>query len=67
MYTIALSRIHWDQATKDYVAKRTSQGRTKKEIIRSLKRYITRQIFRMLAVNSKGLSGALVLPQVTVP
>ncbi|MBT2588344.1 hypothetical protein [Arthrobacter sp. ISL-95] len=37
-----------DPATKDYVAKRTSQGRTKKEIIRSLKRYITRQIHRTL-------------------
>lgn len=37
-----------DQATKDYVARRTSQGRTKKEIIRSLKRYIIRQIFRHL-------------------
>lgn len=48
MYTIALSRIHWDQATKVYVAKRTSQGRTKKEIIRILKRYITRQLFRTL-------------------
>ncbi len=35
-------------ATKDDVAKRTSQGRTKKEIIRSLKRYITRQIYRTL-------------------
>ncbi|WP_244516969.1 transposase [Arthrobacter alpinus] len=48
LYTIALSRIHWDQVTKDYVSKRTSQGRTKKEIIRSLKRYITRQIYRTL-------------------
>lgn len=48
LYTIALIRMHWDQTTKDYVAKRTSQGRTKKEIIRSLKRYITRQLFRTL-------------------
>lgn len=48
IYTIALIRMNRDQATRDYVAKRTSQGRTKKEIIRSLKRYITRQIFRHL-------------------
>ncbi|MEV7474190.1 IS110 family transposase [Pseudarthrobacter oxydans] len=52
IYTIALIRMNRDQATRDYVAKRISQGRTKKEIIRSLKRYITRQIFRHL--NSKG-------------
>lgn len=48
IYTIALIRMNRDQATKDYVARRTSQGRTKKEIIRSLKRYITRQIYRTL-------------------
>lgn len=48
IYTIALIRINRDPATRDYVAKRTSQGRTKKEIIRSLKRYITRQIYRTL-------------------
>ncbi|WP_426303191.1 hypothetical protein [Arthrobacter sp. R-11] len=42
IYTIALIRMNRDLATKDYVAKRTSKGRTKKEIIRSLKRYISR-------------------------
>lgn len=45
IYTIALIRMNRDQATRDYVAKRTSQGRTKKEIIRSLERYIARQIY----------------------
>jgi transposase len=48
IYTIALIRMNRDSATKDYVAKRTSEGRTKKEIIRSLKRCITRQISRIL-------------------
>ncbi|MBD1539537.1 IS110 family transposase [Arthrobacter sp. S13_S34] len=48
IYTIALIRINRDPATREYVTKRTSQGRTKKEIIRSLKRYITRQIYRAL-------------------
>lgn len=49
IYTIALIRMNRHSATRDYVAKRTSQGRTKKEIIRSLKRYITRQIYRTLS------------------
>jgi transposase len=53
IYTIALIRINRDPATRDYVAKRTSQGRTKKEIIRSLKRYITRQIYRTLNAASE--------------
>lgn len=46
LYTIALIRMNRVPNTRSYVAKRTSQGRTKKEIIRSLKRYITRQIYR---------------------
>lgn len=45
IYTIALIRMNRDQATREYVARRTRQGRSKKEIIRSLKRYITRQIY----------------------
>jgi transposase len=48
IHTIALVRMRVDDATKAYVARRTAEGRTKKEIIRSLKRYITRQLFRAL-------------------
>ncbi len=33
------------QPTKDYIARRTAQGRTKQEIIRCLKRYIARELF----------------------
>ena len=32
-----------------YVAKRTAEGKTKKEIIRCLKRYIAREGYRVLA------------------
>jgi transposase len=38
-----------DPATRTYVARRKAEGRTTKEIMRALKRYITRQIFRTLA------------------
>ena len=34
-----------DPRTRDYVARRTTQGRTKKEIIRCLKRYIARELY----------------------
>lgn len=33
------------QPTKDYIARRTAEGRTKQEIIRCLKRYIARELF----------------------
>ena len=38
-----------DPATRAYVARRHIEGRTTKEIVCSLKRYITRQLFRTLA------------------
>ncbi len=47
--TVVLVHMRRDQATRDYVARRKAEGRTTKEIMRALKRYITRQIFRTLA------------------
>lgn len=49
MSSIALTRMSHDHATRDYVARRRAEGRTNKEIRRSLKRYITRQVYRCLA------------------
>jgi transposase len=36
------------QPTKDYVARRTAEGKTKTEIMRCLKRYIARETFTLL-------------------
>jgi transposase len=36
------------RAVRSYVARRTAEGRTKKEILRCLKRYIAREIFPYL-------------------
>lgn len=47
--TIVIVRMRVDPATRAYVARRRAEGRTTKEIMRSLKRYITRQLFRTLA------------------
>ncbi|MEV4279996.1 transposase [Actinoplanes xinjiangensis] len=48
LYTVALVRMGHDARTRDYVTRRTSEGRTKREIMRNLKRYISRQLFRTL-------------------
>lgn len=48
MNTIVLTRMRTDPATRAYVERRTAEGRTKKEITRSLKRYVTRQVHRTL-------------------
>jgi transposase len=45
LYRIVLCRLRWDPTTRDYVERRTKQGRTKPEIIRCLKRYIAREVF----------------------
>jgi transposase len=37
-----------DSATRAYVDRRRAEGRTTKEIRRSLKRYLARQIYRLL-------------------
>ncbi len=41
-----------DQRTKDYVAKRTAEGLSKKEIIRCLKRAIVREVYRVVCAQS---------------
>jgi transposase len=48
LHTIVLSRIRYDQATRAYVARRTTEGKTSREIKRCLKRYIARDLYRLL-------------------
>lgn len=48
LWVIAFSRSTTDQRTLDYIAKRTAEGKTRKEILRCLKRYIARATFRKL-------------------
>ncbi|MGC4795668.1 transposase [Micromonospora saelicesensis] len=49
LYTVALVRMGHDSRTRDYVARRTAEDRTKREVMRNLKRYISRQLFRTLS------------------
>jgi len=43
-----LVRLRWHQPTRDYAARRTTEGKTKKEITRCLKRYVAREVFALL-------------------
>jgi transposase len=49
LYRIVLVRLSHDQATKDYMAKRVKDGKSKKEVIRCLKRYVAREVFAVLS------------------
>jgi transposase len=48
LYVVAFGRMSHDERTKAYVARRTAEGKSKKEIIRCLKRYIARELYRIL-------------------
>lgn len=48
MYTIARSRMIYDPATIAYDERRTSEGKTLREIRRCVKRFIARPLFRRL-------------------
>jgi transposase len=48
LYILAVTRMAWDPATRAYVTRRTTEGKTKKEIIRCLKRHIAREIYKLL-------------------
>ena len=45
---IVVIRLRWHQPTRDYLARRTRQGKSKPEIIRCLKRYVAREVFAVL-------------------
>jgi transposase len=48
LYRIVITRLRWHQPTKDYMTRRTKEGKSKKEIIRCLKRYVAREVFAAL-------------------
>lgn len=48
LHTVAIVRMSHDETTKKYVARRLSEGKTKREAIRCLKRYLARDIYRLL-------------------
>ena len=48
LHTIALVRLRYDPATRAYADRRTAEGKTDREIKRCLKRYIARDLYRLL-------------------
>jgi transposase len=48
LHTIALVRMRYDTRTRDYVIRRTAEGMSKKDILRCLKRFIAREVYKYL-------------------
>jgi transposase len=43
-----LSRLRWDHRTRDYRNRRIAEGKTPREVIRCLKRYIARELYQLI-------------------
>src|SRR5215203_4001101 len=48
LYMTCLARMRRDPRTQEYVARRTQEGKSKREIIRCLKRSVAREVYRVL-------------------
>ncbi len=48
LHLICVVRMRVDERTRRYAARRASEGKSKKEIIRCLKRYVAREVYRVL-------------------
>jgi transposase len=49
LHMICVVRMGSDRRTQQYVARRTAEGKSKWEIMRCLKRYIAREVYRVMA------------------
>jgi transposase len=49
LYRVVVVRLRYDRRTQEYMARRTTEGKSKAEIIRCLKRYVAREVFAVLA------------------
>jgi transposase len=48
LYRAVIVRMRWHEPTIAYVKRRTTEGLSKREIIRCLKRYLAREVFKLL-------------------
>jgi hypothetical protein len=63
LWVVVMSRMAKDATTRAYVERRTQQGLSKREIVRCLKRYVARQIYRtMLPLIQQATTPAVVSP-----
>ncbi|TPF79105.1 MULTISPECIES: IS110 family transposase [unclassified Bifidobacterium] len=63
LHRIAIVRLRYHQPTRDYVSKKTREGKSKLEIIRCLKRYIAREAYKALLAIRNGNAGQRETPR----
>jgi len=59
LHLICVVRMRVDERTRRYVARRSAEGKSKQEIMRCLKRYVAREVYRVLVLAaSPSLTGS---------
>ena len=53
LYRVAIVRMRFHQPTIDYVARRTTEGLTKEDIIRCLKRFLARDVYQRVMTDHR--------------
>ncbi|MFF7597882.1 transposase [Streptomyces mirabilis] len=53
-HRIVFTRLRFDPRTQAYYERRTREGKTRREIIRCLKRYAAREVFNLVRTASSG-------------
>jgi transposase len=48
LYIIVIARLRWDARTRTYIERRVSEGKTRREAIRCLKRYVARELYQLI-------------------
>jgi hypothetical protein len=48
LHRIVFTRLRFDPRTQAYYERRTQEGKTRREIIRCLKRYAAREVFNLV-------------------
>jgi len=52
LWRIVMVRLRWDPTTRAYIDKRVSEGKSRRGAMRCLKRYIARDVYRLLTART---------------
>lgn len=56
LYVIVIARLRWDQRTRAYIDRRVREGKTRREAIRCLKRYVARELYELITPTPRSTS-----------
>jgi transposase len=48
LHRLAINKAHWDPTTAAYLARKQAEGKSRKEALRCLKRYLARRVWQLL-------------------